>query len=73
MTGKNWGTLLTFLAAAMAFASPAYSRQDALASAAQNPIGDIVSLPFEYDGSYGVGNLGNTQSTVCLNLWRHSI
>jgi hypothetical protein len=64
MTGKNWGTLLTFLAAALAFASPSYSRQDVLASAAQNPIGDLVSLPFEYDGSYGVGNLGNTQSTV---------
>jgi hypothetical protein len=32
-----------------------------LASAAQNPIGSMTSVPFEYNGNFGVGELGKRQ------------
>ena len=40
---------------------------DDLRQAAQNPVADLISLPFQNNTNFGVGKLDNTQ-----NILRHS-
>jgi hypothetical protein len=61
---KLCGILAVVLFVELASVGNAQSQQHDLAAAAQNPIGNMISMPFEYDGNYGVGTLDNAQSVV---------
>jgi hypothetical protein len=56
--------LLTALAVALASIGPAAAQENdvaSLAKAAQNPIADMISLPFQLNMNYDTGPLGETQ------------
>ena len=56
--------LLTALAVALASIVPAAAQENdvaSLAKAAQNPIADMISLPFQLNLNYDTGPLGETQ------------
>lgn len=53
-------------ATALLVAAPASAEMSAedLAKLAQDPIGNVVSLPFQNDTNFGVGPLGGTQNVL---------
>jgi hypothetical protein len=51
------------LAALLAAMSVAYAQED-LREAAQNPIADLISLPFQNNTNFGIGNTDNIQNVL---------
>ena len=52
-------------AATLSAASAACAQSgDALREAAQNPIASLISVPFQNNTNFGVGQLNNTQNTL---------
>ena len=52
-------------AATLIVASAAYAQSgDALREAAQNPIASLISVPFQNNTNFGVGQLNNTQNVL---------
>jgi hypothetical protein len=62
---RNTAIVVAILTAALGVASPAFA-QDAteLAKKAQNPIADMISLPFQYNANFNTGPLEKTQSVL---------
>lgn len=58
--------LLSALLVALLWAAPALAQQcdDALRSAVQNPLADLISLPFQNNTSFGIGPHDRTQNTL---------
>jgi hypothetical protein len=53
------------LTATLIATSPAYAQSgDALREAAQNPIASLISVPFQDNTNFGVGQLNNTQNIL---------
>jgi hypothetical protein len=58
--------MLALLAVGAALAAPAYAElsPEELAKLAQNPIGNLVSIPFQNNTNFGVGPQGGTQNIL---------
>jgi hypothetical protein len=64
----NRGVYIAFVIAsvlAMAATSVAYAQQgEDLREAAQNPIADLISLPFQNNTNFDIGHTDNTQNVL---------
>jgi hypothetical protein len=73
MTGAGTRALAaTALAAALLAAAPAYAELSAeqLAKLAQNPIGNLISVPFQNNTNFNVGPLSGTQNILNIHPLR---
>ncbi len=56
-------TIITILLFAVIYDSLAQDEGE-LAQKAQNPVGDLISLPFQNNTSFGIGPHNRTQNTL---------
>ena len=57
-------TRVAALAATLLAAMSAADAQEDLREAAQNPIGDLISLPFQNNTNFGIGQTDNIQNVL---------
>jgi hypothetical protein len=62
----TWCAMAMFAAAAVSFAAPALAELSAeeLAKIAQNPVGNLISVPFQNNANYNVGPLNGNQNIL---------
>lgn len=65
---RTIGTLVTILVTASSLPLVAQSGTEELAKAAQNPVGDLISFPFQNNTDFGFGPKGNTGTRNILNI-----
>ena len=56
--------LVLIVSAAIADAETVEEREDSLAKKAQNPIADLISLPFQNNSNFGIGEFDRTQNIL---------
>jgi hypothetical protein len=62
--GKKSAWLLAMLAAAFAGAARAEMSEEELAKLAQNPVGNLISVPFQNNTNFNTGPLSGTQNIL---------
>lgn len=62
---RNLALRAGLVAGLLTVISPAHAQQgDSLREAAQNPVADLISLPFQNNTNFNVGQLDNTQNVL---------
>ena len=64
MIGLRFTVALTLSVVALVLSSVAKADSEGLAEQAQNPIADLISLPFQNNTNFNVGRLGNDQNIL---------
>ena len=62
---RNLALRAGLVAGLLTVISPAHAQQgDSLREAAHNPVADLISLPFQNNTNFNVGQLDNTQNVL---------